>query len=124
MKEKRKNKDLWCENCRHDEATNLLYYIKRYPDGKISLINPSLVCDNCKPLFLNLDKLFLEKPVLIPFSEIGKWDHRLMGLMSKKQIKVYGKTEQIEFNAMAQKYWRDRLHRIIYIWKDYDRAAV
>lgn len=121
MEKKRKNKDLWCMNCTEREATHLLYYIKSYPHtGRISIINPSLVCDKCKPLFLGLDKLFIERPVLTPFSTIGKWDHRLMGITSKNKITINGRVENIDFNAMAQPWWVKRLRRVIYIWKDYD----
>ena len=120
MEKKRKNHDLWCENCSHREATTLLYYIKPYADtGRICLINPSLVCDECSVMFNGLDRLFRERPILIHFSAIGQWDFRLMGITSKKRIKLFGQIEAVEWNALSQSYWVKRLRRIIYIWKDY-----
>ena len=109
---KRKNRDLMCENCQSREATHLLYYVRHNKDsGSLSLINPSMICDTCRPLFLDCGQLFTSRPHLISFASIALWDKRMMGLTSKKRY---------DFNALAQSWWKKRLHRIQYIWKDYD----
>jgi len=116
MPSKRKNRDLTCANCQSREATHLLYYERYDPaTGKTSLVNPDMICDTCKPLFLDCNRLFNDRPRLVSFAVIATWDKRFMGLTSKKRY---------DFSALSQKYWRDRLHRISYVWKDYDRKAV
>jgi len=116
MQKKRINRDLYCENCKSREATHLLYYERYDPEtGKTSIVNPDMICDICKPLFLNCNRLFNDKPRLIPFAKIATWDKRFMGLTSKKRY---------DFTALAQPWWKKRLHRIAYVWKDYDRQAV
>jgi len=108
---KRKNKDLWCENCSQRESTTLLYYEKYHiENGKTSLINPSFICDTCKPLFLSCNILLENKPRLVPFDVIAnQWDGRLMGLTSKKLW---------EFTCFASPYFKKKLHRIRFVWKN------
>lgn len=107
---KRKNKDLWCENCSQRESTTLLYYEKYHLEsGRTSLINPSLICDNCKPLFLNCNILLENRPRLVPFEVLAKWDNRLMGLTSKSRW---------EFSCFRSPYFRKKLFRIRFIWKE------
>jgi len=103
--------DLICENCSKDEATTLLYYEKSHQEsGRISLINPSLICDKCKKLYLNIDDTFENIPRLIPFEVLANWDNRNYGILSKKGY---------EFNAFARNsYFRKKIWRIKYIWKN------
>lgn len=110
---KRKNKDLLCENCSQRESTTLLYYEKYHSEsGKTSLINPSFICDNCKPLFLDCNQMFENRPRLIPFDVIANhWDGRLMGLTNRKQY---------EFTCFASPYFKKKLFRIKFIWKKND----
>ena len=99
-----------CENCTLHEATTLLYYEKYHREsGRISLINPSFICDKCVPLFRGLNELFENRPVLVPFEKIAQWDARLMGLTSKTEW---------EFSVFRNPYYRKKLYRIRYIWKD------
>ena len=78
-------RDILCENCTHVEATTLLYWERYHQDtGKTSLINPSIVCDHCKKLFIGTNGRFQDKPRLIPFDAIAnQWDARMQGLTSK-----------------------------------------
>lgn len=107
---KRKNKDLWCDNCHSQESTTLLYYEKYHQQsGKTSLINPSFICDNCKPLFLDCNQFFENRPRLVSFDIMAnQWDGRLMGLTSKKRW---------EFSCFRNPYFKKKLFRIRFIWK-------
>jgi len=103
-KPKRQNKDLWCENCAQVEATTLLYWERYHQDtGKISLINPSVVCDHCKKLFIGTNGRFQDMPRLVPFDVIAnQWDNRMMGLTSKKY----------DFSIFRNPYFKKKLWRI------------
>lgn len=106
--------DLICENCSQNEATTLLYFEKYHKEsGRISLINPSFICDKCVPLFLNLDNLFENRPRLVSFEEIGQWDGRLLGLASKTRW---------EFSAFRNPFFRKKLHRIRFVWRNGRKA--
>jgi len=102
--------DLRCEHCHQAEASHLIYY-RRYhiESGRFSLINPMIVCDNCIQLFRDSNLLLEHQPVIVPFQILAKWDDRLMGITSKKQW---------EFSVFRNKFWRKRLFRIRYIWKN------
>ncbi len=99
-------RDLLCENCQHRESTTLLYFEKHHIEsGRTSLINPSLICDTCKGLYLNIDETFENIPRLLSFKVIATWDGRLMGLTNKKTW---------EFSCFRNPYFRKKLHRIRY----------
>ena len=102
---KRQNKDLWCETCCQVEATTLLYWERYHADtGKTSLINPSIVCDHCKGLFMGNIALYSDKPRLVPFDVIAnQWDNRMMGLTNKKTW---------EFSIFRNPYFRKKIWRI------------
>ena len=108
---KRINKDLWCDNCSERESTALLYFEKYHQEtGRISLINPSFICDTCRPLFLGCNQMFENIPRLVPFEVLAQWDNRNHGILSKKGY---------EFNAFAvNPYFRKKIWRIKYIWKN------
>ena len=103
--------DLRCNNCESQEATALLYYEKYHVEsGRTSLINPSFICDACRPLFLNCNQMFQDIPRLVPFEVLAQWDNRNHGILSKKGY---------EFNAFAvNPYFRKKIWRIKYIWKN------
>lgn len=109
------NKDLICENCQTIESTTLLYYEKYHVEsGKTSLINPSLVCDKCKELFINNNGRFEHKPRLVPFDIIAnEWDARLMGLTSKTRY---------EFSVFRNPYFKKKIWRIKFVWKDAEKV--
>ncbi len=104
-------RDMLCENCQEYESAHLLYYEKYHKEtGRLSLINPSFICENCKPLFLGCNALFETRPQLIPFEVIAKWDKRNYGLLSKKGY---------EFNIFANNaYFRKKIWRIKFLWKN------
>lgn len=108
--------DLRCENCGERESTYLLYYEKYEREiGKYSLINPSFVCSECSELFLDVNILHENRPKLISFEVIANvWDSRLIGLTSKKKY---------EFSAFRNPYFRKKLHRVRFIWKDREKDA-
>lgn len=107
---KRKNKDLWCENCQSKESTTLLFFEKYHTEsGRTSLINPLFICDGCKPLFLDCNQFFENRPRLVSFEVLAKWDNRLMGLTSKKRW---------EFSCFRSPYFKKKLWRIKYIWQN------
>ena len=102
--------DLRCENCSKQESTTLLYWERYHIEtGRISITNPSFVCDTCKKLFTNINEFFENRPILASFDDIAnKWDVRLMGLTSKKRY---------EFSAFRNPYFKKKLHRIRFVWK-------
>lgn len=110
-------KDLICFNCEQRESTTLLYYEKYHPEsGKTSLVNPSIICDNCKPLFLNCNILLENRPRLVSFDVIAnQWDARLMGLTSRKRY---------EFTCFASPYFKKKLQRIRFVWKNGKKDAI
>lgn len=109
--------DLRCENCSQKESTTLLYYEKYHLElGRTSLINPALICDTCKPLFLNCNILLENRPRLVSFDIIAnQWDSRNYGLLSKKGY---------EFNALSSPYFKKKIWRIRFVWKNREKDAV
>lgn len=101
---KRKNKNLFCENCSKNEATHLLYWERYHTETKeTSLVNPSLVCDKCKDLYEKKGK-FKDRSRLVPFDDIAnKWDSRMMGLTSKNRWK---------YSVFRDSYFKKKIWRI------------
>ncbi len=99
-------RDIFCENCQAVEATTLLYY-ERYNQstGRTSLINPSIVCDHCKNLFIHSHGPFgLAR--LVPFDVIAnQWDARMQGLTSKSLW---------DFSIFRNPHFKKKLWRIRY----------
>lgn len=107
--QKRKIKDLFCENCGAREATHLLYWERYYPESKeTSLVNPSLLCDKCKELY-EKKGTFKERSRLVPFDVIAnKWDSRMMGLTSKSRWK---------YSVFRDPYFKKKIWRIRFACK-------
>ena len=103
--------DLACNNCREKEATYLLVWSKVYKESlREALINPSIICDDCKHIFKGDLKLFENCPLLYSFNFLSQKPKQYIGFLLS--------TKNKEVNHLSYKFWRKKIWRICYIYRN------